>query len=457
MNKLALFFVCTSIMLYSINSLSCQEEKYDDPNFQTLINEIDKMLLSLNANGVPQISKAVRQIFHDCVSGCNGCIDLNFPNNTGLGQIYGKSNIIYRKFVLNRFPPHKTFYGVPMSYADLLALIGCRAVHKACPECNKIDFKFCRIDAATTENKEIFPTATKSWKDQEIFFKENFKTFDIPQDIVAIFGAHNLGNACPDNSGFNSWWVSQGNAILDNQFYKNLISKEYDLNYKNSLNDRGKCQWYSKVGSDISKHSMMLNSDMSLLLDFQSDDITGCNPTCSYNSTTSSTKCPRNMLSSDLVEVYANDVIRFRKDFITAFNKMIENGYKPGQLIDPLITKTCPSNSSASNEILKLILINAEKSSKKEQFKIYHFLFNKKYSLNSDEAISRYQIFKTNLIHIKEQNEKSNHTKYGINRFFDQTVEEYLGKDNLENSMYLEFKLNDEIDKYIHLDLDAAK
>ena len=31
--------------------------------------------------------KAVRLSFHDCIGGCNGCLDLTNGNNAGLGPI----------------------------------------------------------------------------------------------------------------------------------------------------------------------------------------------------------------------------------------------------------------------------------------------------------------------------------------------------------------------------------
>ena len=448
-----IFVFCS--LLKTIISLSCSDKVYDDANFQALVDGIDTMLLTPNTNQtVPlRISKAIRNIFHDCVSGCNGMIDLNATDNIGLSWIYTLSNKIYKTFVLNKKPPHKTFYGLPLSFADVLALIGCRAVKLACPDCNKVDFKFCRVDATATENKEIFVGAVKSWPDQEIFFRENFKTFDIPKDVVAIMGAHNIGNTCLANSGFALWWTTQDNILLDNQFYKNLANKDINLKYVNTVNSKGKCQWFT---SGKENKSMMLNSDMALWLDFKSDSESGCNPNCSYNGNSTSPKCPRNLVTSDYVNLYAENVTIFREDFIVAFNKMIENGYSLGQLVDPLVSKECPSSYTTSKEVLKLILKNAEKSSKKEQFKIYHFLFNKKYSLNTEEAIKRYQIFKTNLNHIKEQNEKSSYIKYGINRFFDQTVDEYLGKMQ-ETGDFIELKNIANVEDYSHLDLDAAK
>jgi hypothetical protein len=73
----------------------------------------------------------------------------------------------------------------------------------------------------------------------------------------------------------------------------------------------------------------------------------------------------------------------------------------------------------------------------KELFKVYHFLFNKNYELNSFEGIRRYKIFKEKVAFIKETNSKHLSYKLGINQFSDLTEEEYrsrlIFKDMLKN------------------------
>ena len=57
---------------------------------------------------------------------------------------------------------------------------------------------------------------------------------------------------------------------------------------------------------------------------------------------------------------------------------------------------------------------------KKELFKIYHQIYNKKYDLNSEEGIRRYRIFKDSLKYIKQENAKGHSHKLGnhtIRRF----------------------------------------
>jgi C1A family cysteine protease len=63
---------------------------------------------------------------------------------------------------------------------------------------------------------------------------------------------------------------------------------------------------------------------------------------------------------------------------------------------------------------------------KKELFKVFHFLYEKEYQLNSEEGIRRYRIFKDNLKLIKEVNEQNLSYTLGITPFADLTHEEFV-------------------------------
>jgi len=77
---------------------------------------------------------------------------------------------------------------------------------------------------------------------------------------------------------------------------------------------------------------------------------------------------------------------------------------------------------------IDLILNSFADKPKKEFFKAYHFLFNKEYNLNSEEALLRYRIFKDNLKYIQETNEQNLSFKLGVNQFTDMTNKEYRAK-----------------------------
>jgi len=62
----------------------------------------------------------------------------------------------------------------------------------------------------------------------------------------------------------------------------------------------------------------------------------------------------------------------------------------------------------------------------KDLFKVYHFIFEKAYSLNTEEGVRRYKIFKTNVQQIKEHNAKNLSWQMGVNQFTDLTDEEFV-------------------------------
>jgi len=71
---------------------------------------------------------------------------------------------------------------------------------------------------------------------------------------------------------------------------------------------------------------------------------------------------------------------------------------------------------------------NFEDKPTKEYFKVFHFLHNKEYELNSEEGVRRYKIFKANVNLVKEHNKKLSSYKLRVNKFADLTPEEFKEK-----------------------------
>lgn len=85
---------------------------------------------------------------------------------------------------------------------------------------------------------------------------------------------------------------------------------------------------------------------------------------------------------------------------------------------------------SCSDDVRRTIMDSFNNAPKKEMFKVFHFLFEKEYDLNSEEAIRKYRIFKSNMKIIEETNSQDLSYKFGINQFTDLSPEEF-------KSMYL--------------------
>jgi len=90
---------------------------------------------------------------------------------------------------------------------------------------------------------------------------------------------------------------------------------------------------------------------------------------------------------------------------------------------------------AVSAEQFDALDINSIKPTK-EMFKAFHHLHEKEYSLNSQESLNRYRIFKTNVEWCKEENRKLGKTIYGITQFADMTHEEFKEKQLLKPEQF---------------------
>ena len=82
----------------------------------------------------------------------------------------------------------------------------------------------------------------------------------------------------------------------------------------------------------------------------------------------------------------------------------------------------CLQSESVSHQLMDLI----STKSHKDQFKLWHYLMEKPYDLNSEIAINKYRIFKKNLKKIEESNKKGLPYRLGFGPFTDMTGEEFM-------------------------------
>ena len=455
-------------LLVSINIVNCMNvcvpsTQFKDANFKKLVDSID-LALKTHPSGVAQYSKACRLAFHDCVSGCNGCIELTNADNAGLETISNMANRTWKDF------SRVTFYGkFLISRADVYMLYGQRAIYNSSNyeglTLPVSDFKFGRKTCTSSQdNKEIFANAHGNWQSINQFYKDEFD-FSV-KDIVALMGSHSLGRAWKQFSGYDGPWVVKDNQVFNNIYYQNMLDAQGLLEYKSHVNLQGKVQWHSAKDSCDGydrrncrpkpgpEQRIMLNADMCLLKIFNIDTIG--TPDCTYST------CKTNEEGKSYVELYANSEPEFKKAFSEVYQKMIEHG--ADGLIDPENTSDTriPSPVSYANyPIISKILKSTENETMKTRFKIYHLIFKKKYEINTREGINRYIIFKRNVNIIKQQNSKFSLglEKYVINPYTDYTTDEYfrfitatVDKETIVDSQSIaDFKLT----PYSQFELDA--
>lgn len=173
-----------------------------------------------------------------------------------------------------------------ISYGDLWTLAGTCAIQEAGGPA--IPWRPGRQDqdvSACTPDGRL-PDAAKDQRHvRDIFYRMGFND----QEIVALLGAHALGRAHPDRSGFDGPWDFSP-TVFTNEFYKLLLSEKW-VHRKWSGPDQ--------FTDNSSKSLMMLPTDMSLIKDKE---------------------------FKKYVELYAKDNDTFFKDFSDAFVKLLELG-----------------------------------------------------------------------------------------------------------------------------------
>ena len=141
-------------------------------------------------------------MFYDCVTDCDGCLELGNPSNNGLSGIYDEVNALY----------DREFANSGMSLADFIALQAVVAVRVAAdeqscmqlqlpPGCVKPEpqlfIRYGRIDCATSPNSNSdtgFPDAHGDLEHVMTVFRDGMNMSE--RQVVALIGAHTLGNGC---------------------------------------------------------------------------------------------------------------------------------------------------------------------------------------------------------------------------------------------------------------------
>ena len=210
------------------------------PDFHTgvvipAVRAIEADVRALIANDPFIGPKFVRMGFHDCVTGCDGCIDLTNPENNGLES--GMDAL--RPIVAAHENP-----ALNISRADIWAIashVGCDVAQERSPV--KVDFSVQHIGRTNCEDKGT-PCFDKNNQQRPCnetlgpffevpspdtttdgLFHYMFEVFGFDvQESVALMGAHTIGRLDPAASGFDgpNGWV-RDNLLLNNDYYHELV------------------------------------------------------------------------------------------------------------------------------------------------------------------------------------------------------------------------------------------
>ena len=286
----------------------------------------------------------VRLGFHDCVGGCDGCVDMSNPDNAGLDTAID---------ALQDIADNPAYAAAGLSRADIWALAAITGANFANPNSNTFfryqyynrtnceDVGTACLDAdgndvgctATTGPHRELPLADIDTEDVLDFFNDEFGFTD--DETVALMGVHTLGRALRQNSGFDgpAGWVNNENR-LDNEYYRQIVGDDGDLfdapnwnqdfvNNNGDIPDRFQWERNRNNGAPL----IMLNADIALVRTF-GDDLnreTG-EVSCSFkrrNACDAARTLPQ-------MGVYRNNNDVWLNDFKGVFEKMLVHGYEVG-------------------------------------------------------------------------------------------------------------------------------
>ena len=190
----------------------------------------------------------VRLGFHDCVGGCDGCVDLRNADNNGLSVPIDALDPIVEKhedkqlgFTRADIWALAALVGAdvaqPFPVADFsLETIGrqnCEDANTSCTNDQGTSVP-CRQDRGPHRH---LPHADITTADLFHFFSDEF-SFNV-KETVALFGAHTLGVLTRENSEFDGqdgWVVDQ--TRLDNNYYFELVGNvDPDIDFADQVDD----------------------------------------------------------------------------------------------------------------------------------------------------------------------------------------------------------------------------
>jgi len=261
-------------------------------------------------------AKALRLSFHDCVGGCDGCLNLDDEDNAGLEDIVNTLEQVYADNNLSELLSRADFW----AYTAILAVE--RAVRTNNRNCDSAEcavvtpvfnFQYGRVDCDTAPSTDAnvgHPPGDLDHDGLVTYFADNFGFNE--NETVALMGAHTLGGAATANSGHRGTWVSGERSLFNKNYYTIMVDASNGWSQRNVArrNGNAKYQWNSDAG-------FMLNADMAIYKDIQLDS-TGASA-CTYED------CAMTP-TADLVTAYAASNDLWMTDFVAVFTKMINHG-----------------------------------------------------------------------------------------------------------------------------------
>lgn len=298
-----------------------------------------------------RIPTVVRFAFHSCHGkpGCNGCLNMDNPDNAGLDGVYKAMNDYYNKIA----QPHE------FSRADFWNVFYVEVLKRIAPVAGS-DFEIIHTAGRKDCNESPhesdlwhYPNPRAGWEEVKRQFGVNSDYGFNAREIVALIGgAHSLGDCNLENSGFEHGWdLTYFDA--DGAFVRQMGRDQF---YSRE-NKAGNHQWYRKQDEDHNGPNFMmnLNTDFAIIKNFTiKDETTGeVDDACK----TDSRNCKDNLETKDYFERYqsGSGSVNLFMDFVEVYYKMLNKGYADSVIIRAPQPEKEPCSSSAANKT-KIVL-----------------------------------------------------------------------------------------------------
>ena len=304
-------------------------------------------------------AKLIRLGFHDCVGGCDGCVDMLNGDNAGLDipiealhpvvDLYSHFGVTRADlWVLAALEAAHDVQQANVKRQFVMEWVGrptCEALNSPCldKDGNEVDCTEDRGPHRELPSPHLDTHGLLDYFKKEFDYQESWET-------VVIMGAHSLGTLSRANSGFNgpNGWLGNPNE-LDNAYYDRLVggdaatptddfetlmrAADWGQVYVNNgaIGTPNRWQYERGVNPD---HFVMVNADMAIVRDLSGyidDDegqVTGCQIRCTRQNGHGCAlpRCPHAAETWDAAVEYKFDNDKFMKDFEVAFKKMLTTG-----------------------------------------------------------------------------------------------------------------------------------
>jgi hypothetical protein len=143
------------------------------------------------------LAKIVRLAFHDCVGGCDGTVDTSIHGNEGLDVPINQLQAIFSQNFASKMS-RADFWAAAATFSIYKGVLNAYGPNQGNMTFPPLKFYSGRVDGSGIKIDQ--PNPHGGIQHVVGFFRTTFNL--TVQDTVAIMGAHTLGRASPQNSGF---------------------------------------------------------------------------------------------------------------------------------------------------------------------------------------------------------------------------------------------------------------